>query len=406
LEALFTATSAATVTGLVVVDTATAWSRFGQAVILLLVQVGGLGIVTFSTFAALVAGRKLRLAQREIVVGSAAVLRRVDAFAVVKRIVGLTLLIEAAGAAALWGLWKGRWGAGPAAWHACFHAVAAFCNAGFSTIPGNLAAFRGDLGVNAVVMILIVLGGIGFVTFLDVEGCLRRRGRLALHTRIALATTGVLIVGGAVVFYGLESNHALRDLSPSERALASLFASVTARTAGFNTLDYATLTPAAIVLTMGLMFVGGSPAGCAGGVKTTSLAVLFAVARAAIAGRERPDLYRRSLPAGAVRQAQAVVLLAGAALLSATFLLEVAEAGSQSLRQSGSAPLELAFEATSALGTVGLSTGRTASLTPVGKLLLVVLMYAGRVGPLTIALTLMRRRRSEYHYAEEPVLVG
>lgn len=406
VDALFTATSAICVTGLTVVDTATRWSPFGSGVILGLIQAGGLGILTFSTYVVLLLGRRVSLAERELVVGPVAPLRGRDALAVLHRILATTFLVEAAGAVVLFFLWRGRYGTGPAAWHAVFHSISAFCNAGFSTFSENLAAARGDAGVSLAITALVVAGGIGFVVFLDLGSALKRRTRLALHTRVVLATTAILIVGGAAGVLLAESGNLLAGAPAGEKLLASLFASVTARTAGFNTLDYGGATSPMLLLTIVLMFVGGSPGSCAGGVKTTSAATLWSVARAATRGAERPYLFRRTIPWEAVRQVQTLVLLSLLLVFAGIFVLHIAEEGAAPFTASGDRSIALAFEAVSAFGTVGLSTGITPSLSAVGKLVLVFLMFIGRVGPLTLAWILSRRRVRRFRYAEEGVLVG
>lgn len=406
VDALFTSTSAVCVTGLTVVDTATRWSPFGRGVLLALIQVGGLGILTFSTYAVLLLGRRVSLAERELVVGPVAPLRGRDALAVLHRILATTFLVEAAGAVVLFLLWRDRYGTGPAAWHAVFHSISAFCNAGFSTFTENLAAARGDAGVSLAIMALVAAGGLGFVVFLDLGSALKRRTRLALHTRIVLSTTGILIFGGAAGVLLAENGNLLAGFPAGEKVLASLFASVTARTAGFNTLDYGAATSPMLLLTIALMFVGGSPGSCAGGVKTTSAATVWSVARAAIRGADRPYLFRRTIPWEAVRQVQTLVLLSLLLVFSGVFVLHIAEEGAAPFTASGDRSIALAFEAVSAFGTVGLSTGITPSLTDVGKIVLVLLMFIGRVGPLTLAWVLSRRRALRFRYAEEGVLVG
>lgn len=406
VDALFVSTSAVCVTGLSPVDTATAWSAFGQGVLLVLIQIGGLGILTFSTLIALLAGRRITLAEREVAVGAVTPLRRIDAVAVLRRIVLTTALLEALGAAALWVHWRRTFGAGEAAWQAVFHAVSAFCNAGFSTLPGGLTSYRGDLVVNLTVMTLIVAGGLGFVVYMDIEHRIRTGHRITLHTRVVLATTAFLLVLGTVAVFAFESRNTLAGLPAGERILASLFASVTSRTAGFNTLDYGSATSATLLVTMALMFVGGSPGSCAGGVKTTSLATLVAVAWNAMRGREGAVLFHRRISDDAVRQAQTLVLLSLAIVLPAVFLLHVSEEGPVPFHRMGGHMAGLAFESVSAFGTVGLSTGVTPQLSTGGKLLIIALMFVGRVGPLTLAVVLARKVRARYRYAKEDVLVG
>jgi len=406
VDALFTSTSAVCVTGLVTVDTATQWSAFGQGVILCLIQLGGLGILTFSTLIALLLGSRISLSHHEIVTSGVAPLQRVDVFRVLRRIVVITGCVELVGALVLWGAFSGRFGGGEAAWHAVFHSVSAFCNAGFSTFSDSLVGYRADVLVNVTIMALIVLGGIGFVVFMDIENRIRFRDRLGLHTKIVLVTTAILIVVGAIGFYLCEAGNSLKGVAPGEQVLVSLFASVTARTAGFNTLDYSVVTTPALMLTMMLMFVGGSPGSCAGGLKTTTLAVMFASARAALTGRPSVDLFRRTVQDVAVRQAQVLSLIGLGMMVVLPLGLEFTEAWAMPFRQSAERYFELGFEVVSALGTVGLSTGITSTFTAGGKLLLVLLMYAGRLGLLTLGMAIARRRSVSFRYAEESVIIG
>ncbi len=406
VDALFTSTSAVCVTGLITVDTASRWSGFGLGTILVLIQLGALGLITFATLIALLLGKRLTLSQREIFAGVASPLRRIDLYRIVRRIVLLALGIELLGWLALWGAFARHMDGGEAAWHALFHSVSAFCNAGFSTFSDSLMAYRADAWVTGVVMALVVLGGLGFVVLMDLENRWRYRDRVGLHTRIALGTTGLLIAVGAAGFYLCERGNTLAGLGPAEQALAALFGSVTARTAGFNTVDYGAVTAPCLLLTMFLMFVGGCPGSCAGGLKTTTFAVVLAAARSALAGHPGVHLFRRSVPEGTVRQALVLALLALSAASVLPLGLVITEGGATPYHEAAGRYLELCFETVSALGTVGLSTGVTPNLSPAGKLQVVVMMYVGRLGLLTLGLALARRATARYRYAEESVIVG
>lgn len=406
IDALFTSTSAVCVTGLVTLDTATAWSPFGQLVILLLIQIGGLGIVTFSTFVVLLLGGRISLSQHEIVTAPLRPLGRVDAFRVVRRILLITLVIEALGAALLWAFLSSRFKPGDAVWHAVFHSVSAFCNAGFSTFSDSLMSFRADWAVNLTIMGLVIAGGLGFVVFLDLENRLRYGQRLGLHTRIVLVTTFALLIAGAAGFYLFEAENTLRDADGDERVLASLFASATARTAGFNTIDYGMVTMPALMLTVLLMLIGGSPGSCAGGLKTTTFAVLLGAARSAVRGRNAVELFRRTIPEVAVRQALALALLGLALVALGPLLLGLTESWGGPYGPGARRYVDLGFESASALGTVGLSTGITPTLSSGGRLVVVFLMYAGRLGLLTIVFAVAQRRVGAYRFAQENVIIG
>ncbi len=412
LTALFMATSATCVTGLGVVDVGDHFSRFGQWVLLLLIQAGGLGITTITTALALAFRRQLsqrahgalqEIVEEETIVG----LRRL-----VLAIVGITLLLEASGALLLYPLLTTGADGQPLppverAFHAAFHAVSAFCNAGFSLYPDSLARFVGHPGLNAVMATLIVLGGLGFpvmMTLLRVDRWWRHglRGGWALvpvHARVALVTTAGLLGAGALAFLVLEWNHSLAPLSLGERLLASAFQSATLRTAGFATVDFARLGTPALLVCLALMFVGGSPGGTAGGVKTTTVAVLALTFRALLRRRQDVEVYGRSVPAANVYRAAAVAVISLGLLFGLALLLLVAEPA---------LPFgAVLFEAVSAFGTVGLSLGVTPSLGAAGQLVVCALMFVGRLGPFTLAVAAgLSKERAEYGYPSTKIVVG
>ncbi|HUP01790.1 MAG TPA: TrkH family potassium uptake protein [Gemmatimonadota bacterium] len=406
IDALFTATSAVCVTGLITLDTARAWSPFGQAVILGLIQVGGLGLLTFATFFMLLFGRPLSLSQRGVLARSHGKLTRVEVRGLLIRIVTYALTIEAVGAVILAGFFARDAGLASGIWQGAFHAVSGFCNAGFSLFSTNLEAYAGSWVVNLTIMALVVLGGISFIVITDVEAWLRRRRRLALHSKVVLATTAVLIAGAAAIFYAFEYRNVLDGRPRSEALLITLFQSVTPRTAGFNTVPYGELTNATLMLTLILMFVGGSPGSTAGGVKTSTVAILFGVLRSRARGMRHATLFRRSVPEPVVGEAIAIVLLSVLLVMGMTFALQWTELRHLAHPGVRGEFLSLNFEAVSAFGTVGLSMGETPGLKSASKIVIVLLMFIGRLGPLTLALALGRRRRVDYYYAEEAVLVG
>ena len=404
VDALFTATSAACVTGLTVRDTGTGFTPFGQGVILALVQLGGLGIMTLSLLVFTLGGR-LSIGQLSLVEQTFAAPGSPDLRELVRLVFLSTLSIEATGTAVLFMRWQETLGPAKALWFGCFHAVSAFCNAGFSLFPDNLVSWRRDWTVNLVVIALIVLGGIGFLVLHDLRRTgLRLRG-LGLHARLALATTGLLLAFGTLALWAIEGRGSFAAMAPVERFQAALFQSVTARTAGFNTVDFATLAPASLLLVILLMFVGGSPGSCAGGIKTTTAAVLLLTTRARLGGRQHVNVFHRTLPARLVQTAFALTSLAFAAAALGLFtllLLEGAAVGNGDL-----SPLDLAFETVSALGTVGLSTGITSRLSEGARLVLSLLMFVGRVGPLTLAAIFVGDERpDDLRHPEEQTMVG
>ncbi len=408
LDAFFTATSAVCVTGLIVVDTGSAYTVLGQVIILLLIQAGGLGVMSFAGLALHIMHRRLSLRARAAVSGSLVQHDvAVDLKTIVLRILRFVLLAEAVGAVFLFlGLAPSR-GVAHAAYSATFHAISAFCNAGFSIYTDSLMGLRGNLLVVSTVMVLIILGGIGHPVVIELwERCRRRRGRvrskparLSLNTLVALSASGVLVGGGAVLLF-------LVGLSPeagtwSSRIFAALFQSVTARTAGFNTVDIGSLPLGSLFLLILLMFVGGSPGSCAGGIKTSTAALWMAKLRGRLRGQKWPRLFGRHIPGDLSRRASMIIGLAVLWNLLGILLLLVTEQ-----RTPGLGMHEVIFEQISAFGTVGLSTGLTPDLSIPGRLWIIATMYIGRLGPLTLAVWIASPRAPGIRYPEGRIMVG
>ncbi len=404
LDALFTATSAMCVTGLAVVDTGTAFSGFGQVVILALIQVGGLGVLTFGTLLAVATGRRIGLGERLRVQQQVNALEVGGVVALLRKIATIVLIAEAAGALLLYARFAEVEGPGRGAWYAVFHAVSAFNNAGFGLYPDSLSRFVADPLVNGVVIALIVVGGLGFIVILNLKGHLTGDGPrqpLTLHTRMVLATTATLIVVPTVALLVFEWNNpaTLGELSVWGKLQASLFAAVTPRTAGFNSLDMTEMLPASLLLTMLLMFIGGSPGSTAGGIKTVTFAVMGFSIWSVLRGRTDTVAFRRRLPTETVVRAGAIAF--GAVMVGGAAMTVLA------LTEPHIEFLSLLFEAVSALGTTGLSIGATAEVGAAGKWILVVLMYLGRIGILTFALALLRLQQSRgVRYLPEEVVIG
>ncbi len=400
VDALFTATSAACVTGLIVLDTPNDFSPFGLAVILVLMQAGGLNMMVLSSFAAVLLGRGLGL-RGEGALGNVLDLqpgRSAQRLAVF--IVVATLAIEAVGALILGALYA-QHGYEPAraAAFGIFHAVSAFCNAGFSLHSDSLVGFAGDPWMLGTFAALIVVGGLGFAVLHAGWAGLRRRGRtpVALQSRIVLAASGVLLVAGTLVYAGTEWNGALDGLSGLDKWTNAAFQSVTLRTAGFNSVSLEGSRPETVVAMLAFMFVGASPGSTGGGIKTTTAVVLIGAVVAILARRDRVVLFRHRIPLRTVDRAAAIAVLAVLAVGAGAFLLLATQDG----------PFEsLLFEAMSAFGTVGLSLGATAELDAFGKVLVAALMLAGRVGPLTLALLLGRESASRVRYPDARIMVG
>jgi trk system potassium uptake protein len=411
-DALFMATSAVCVTGLAVVDPATELTFAGQLWILVLVQLGGLGLLTLTSGILLTIGRRLSLRHEALLHASDGGAPSVDYRALVRRVLRFTFGIEAAGAALLWAAWAPTLGARDAAWPAAFHAVSAFCNAGFSVIPGGFLT-QARLPVPLVVtMTLIVLGGLGFLTLDELSQRVRRGRRagggrhaawLSLHTRLVIVTTIALLVVGTIGFAIFEWDRTLAGLPLRSRLLNALFGSVTARTAGFNTVDYADVGAPTALMTMVLMFIGGAPGSTAGGVKTTTLALLVVLALSRLLGRRNVSAFHRTIPEETLGRAAGLMVLATTVLGLGVLLLVTVDPGAASQSRF----LAYMFEAVSAFATVGLSANLTPDLSPDARIVVVGLMFVGRVGIMTAAAALALGPRSvPFRYAKEDVAIG
>ncbi|HNR39096.1 MAG TPA: potassium transporter TrkG [Acidobacteriota bacterium] len=404
VDAFFTATSAVCVTGLITVDTGTQFSPFGQAVILGLIQAGGLGIMTYAVILATVSGRKISLSGRTIMEQSFMPQPQAVIYGLTRIIVLSTLLIEGVGAVLLY-----LFHPGGGVFAAVFHSISAFCNAGFCLYADSLTRFRGHLGVNLTITSLIILGGLGFFVIFEVlhHTGSRKRHKLSLHSKLVLAVTAGLLLLGTVVFFLFEHQNLLDGLPLGEQLLAAFFQSVTPRTAGFNTVDFGKATGATLLFTILLMFVGASPGSTGGGVKTTSLGVMIALAKSKLKGREDVDIFRATVSSRAVARTLSVTILAGFIIVMFLVAFLWVEIGPRPFGHHEHRVLEYLFEITSAFGTVGLSTGITASLSVFGKLMLCVVMFIGRIGPLTIAHAVGRRYgQGKFRYPEERVMIG
>lgn len=409
LDCLFTATSAVCVTGLITVDTATAWSGWGQALICLLFQLGGLGIMTFSVAMLHLAGLKPGLTSHRALSGSFGTAPGGETGRLTKNIVIYTLILEAVGALILTLRLAGDFSWGRAAALGAFHSISAFCNAGFSLFSNSLESYPHDPMINITVMALIVLGGLGFLVLREILSRFRRRGearprRLSLHARLVLTTSGVLLFGGAAALWALET---WTGGDPEFGFWTALFTSVTARTAGFDTLAMDRLSNASLLVVIALMFIGASPGSTGGGVKTTALATLFALARTRLKGLDGASLFKRSISDKQVGEAFTLILCSMLAVMLGVVLLAVFEGGGAREGHARANVLAHIFEVVSAFGTVGLSMGVTSSLGIGGKLVLIVLMFVGRLGPLTFIYALVRLARTPKHQpASERILLG
>jgi trk system potassium uptake protein len=400
--AAFTSVSAVTVTGLAAVDTATYWSPFGQAVILGLVQLGGLGIVTSASLLIILISRRVGLrgrlaAQAETQTADVGGLRRLIGFIVV-----FTLIVETLVVAALTlRLWLGLGRSfGEALWQALFHGVAAFNQAGFSLYPDNLIGFATDGFILVPIAIAIIVGGLGFPVWLEMRSRPRAPERWSLHAKLTLVMTGTLLVVGFALLTGLgwDDPGTFGSESAPGKLLGGFFAAVTARNAGFNAVDYAQMGADSLLVTDILMFVGAGSASPAGGIKVTTLAVLLLIVWAEVRGEREVAAFGRAVPAATLRQALTIVVVAAGAVVLATLLL---------VANNGLGLSDALFESTSAFSTTGLSTGVTGMLDTAGQAILMVLMFLGRVGPITLGVALVLRERERlFRHPEERPIVG
>ena len=403
LNALFTATSAVCVTGLNVLDTPHHFSTFGQVVIMALMQVGGLGIMTISTFLALTLWHRMGM-QGRVVMQDLLEERNIETVkATIMGILKMTVTVEAIGALVLtWAWYASGDGLLRALFLGVFHSISAFNNAGFALFSDSLMQYRGNIPINLTFTTLIILGGIGFTVISGLSAWhfwgKAQVPRLSCHSRVVLATTAILLVGGTLVFFLAESSKSMADLSWTERLLASYFLAVSSRTAGFNTIDTASLTDLSLFITIILMFIGASPTGTGGGVKTSTFALLVLSVRAILRKRDEVEVFYRTIPRETVHKALVIITFSFSLINLFTILLLLTD----------DVPfLPTMFEVVSAFGTVGLSTGLTPSLTAAGKVIIIVVMFIGRIGPLTMALALGEQQdRAKFAYPTERVMVG
>lgn len=401
LESLFTATSATCVTGLIVVDTATYWTPFGQVVIAALIQVGGLGIMTMSTLFAFLLGRRINLRGRLLIQEATGALSLAGVVRLIKSVLLFTVLFEGLGALILAVRWSFDYPWPRALALGAFHSVSAFNNAGFDLFSVSLQNYASDAWALLTVAGLIIVGGIGFAVIADVYARMGdRHHRLSLHSRLVLRVTAGLLLGGTLLIFLLEYGNTLQPLPVHGKILSSFFHAVTPRTAGFNSLPMGALHPATLLLIVVLMFIGASPGSTGGGIKTTTFATLIAAVHAIIAGSGSARVGERRLPRQVVDRALAVAAIALGLVVAVTGVMLLSEHKDM---------LALLFETTSAFGTVGLSTGITPDLSPLGRVLMILTMYAGRVGPLTLVLAIGQRQRhatTAVQYPEERVMIG
>jgi len=399
LDALFTSASAVCVTGLIVVNTATHWSMFGKVIILLLIQIGGLGIMTMATMVALIMGKKISFKERLIIKEQLNQDTMSGMVRLILYVLAMTFSIEAVGAALLSFDFIPEYGIAKGIWFSVFHSVSAFCNAGFD-ITGNSFMSYTDSPITILTLsALIIAGGTGFGVLNDLAKH-RRWVRLSLHTKLVVTMSLILLLLGTVFFFILEYSNpdTIGQMPFLEKVSAAFFASVVPRTAGFNSIDTAALRESSVFLTIILMFIGGSPGSTAGGVKTATIGVVLMATISIIRGDKDIEIYEKRLNQETVFKSLAIVTVGMGMIVLISFLLTITE---------GKNFLDVLFEATSAFATVGLSRGITPELTEIGKIIIIGTMYAGRVGPLTMAYAIgYNKKHKRYRYSEGHISVG
>ena len=408
LDALFTSTSAVCVTGLIAVDTATYWSFFGQLVIITLIQIGGLGFMTVTTLFALIIKKRINLRERLLIQES---LNQIDLSGLVKLtryILLTTFIIEGCGAILLSTVFIPQFGLYKGVWYSIFHAISAFCNAGFDlmgVISGpfsSLTYYVNNFTITITISLLIILGGIGYPVILDVIKN-RKLSKLNLHSKVVLFTTAILILFGMIFILGLEFNNpqTLGKLGFGGKILASLFQSVTLRTAGFNTIDLGLMKESSIFLMMILMFIGASPASTGGGVKTTTVATLVLTVKSFILEKQDIEVCERRIGESTVKKSLGIFLLGITVVVMGTLIISITDPDFNIL--------DVGFEVVSAIATVGLSIGGSPNLSVLGKIFIMLFMFMGRVGSLTIFMALASRgvkNNSPIKYPEGKIIVG
>lgn len=405
IDCIFTSTSAVCVTGLVTVDTGTYWTYFGKTVIITLIQIGGLGFMSVATLVFLILGKRITLKERLVIQESMNVNSLQGVVKMIKYVLIFTFSVESIGAVLFSTQFIPRFGIAKGLYYSCFHAISAFCNAGFDLMGGftSVTAYANNSVIILTISALIAVGGLGFFVWVEIYNCWGVK-RLTLHSRVVIYTTLVLIFGGAILMFIFEMNnpYTMGGMSFKGKILSSIFASVSPRTAGFNSIPLDKMTTAGIFLTIILMFIGGSPGSTAGGLKTTTAVLLLMTVVSVVRGREETEIFQKRIDKELVYKAFAIAVISMALVIIVTMILSITE--------KPDIPFEyFLYEATSAFATVGLTLGLTTKLSFVGKIVISLTMYAGRVGLLTIILALTKNKNSKsgtIRYPEDKILIG
>ncbi len=399
INALFTASSASCVTGLVVVNTAEYWNIAGQLIILFLIQIGGLGIMTLATLFPIIMSKKIGLTSRQIIREQLNVETMSGMVKLLKYVIYFTLTVELIGAVLMSSVFIPRYGVNTGIWYSIFHSISAFCNAGFDVLGTSIVPFKNNIIINIAIMLLIIIGGLGFQVTAELYQK-KSIKNLHVHSKIVLLMSFILIVGGALGFLLLErSNGAtIGNETTFNKVLQSLFQSVVARTAGFNSVDLSKIRESSVVLLIMLMFIGGSPGSTAGGLKTTTFGVLFISMISTIRGEQKAVVFKKTIPTGIILKSLAIVMISISLVILISFALTISEEF---------VFIDIFYEVVSAYATVGVSRGITPFLSDIGKIIITITMYIGRIGPLTMAYAFGKKKRtSKIEYPDESISVG
>ena len=402
LDALFTATSAVCVTGLIVVDTGTYWNMFGQTVIMILIEIGGLGFMSFTTLIAIILGKKITLRERLILQDAMNTFNIQGLVKMVKYVLVFTVSVQFFGALLFSTQFVPEYGLEKGIFYSIFHSISAFCNAGFDVLGNfsSLTSYNSNAVVILVASALIIIGGLGFTVWSELYSS-KSLKKVSLHSKMVILMTTVLVLGGTVLMFLFENNNVntIANMSFMDKVMNSFFASVTPRTAGFNSISTDGMTTAGQFLTIILMFIGGSPGSTAGGIKTTTIGILIVTIICVIQGREDSEVFKRRFSKDLVYKAFTSIFIGISLVIVVTMLLSYTE--------KGASFISLFYETVSAFGTAGLTLGLTSELSSIGKVLIMFMMYLGRVGPLTVVLSITRKKiNSGIKYPEGKILIG
>lgn len=402
IDSLFTSTSAVCVTGLITVDTGTHWNYFGKTIIMLLIEIGGLGFMAFTTLFAFIMGKKITLKERLVMQEAMNTFDIQGIVKMVRYILLFTVITQSLGAVLLFTQFIPQFGVAKGIFYGIFHSISAFCNAGFDLFGhfNSLTVVNTNTVIILTISILIIIGGLGFTVWTELYNS-KNIKRISLHSKVVILITSILLIGGTILVFLFEfkNPNTMGSMSLKDKALNSFFTSVSPRTAGFNSISLADMTMASRGVTIILMFIGGSPGSTAGGLKTTTFGILILTVISVIKGRKDTEIFMKRLSKETVYRAFAIFSLAIGLVMCVVMIL--------SFTETGVTFEEILFEAVSAFGTAGLTMGITTKLSLIGKIVIMITMYCGRLGPMTVMLALVKRKQSSvYQYPEDKILVG